>query len=95
MEREELQKQTKSKLIDLIFQLNKEKHLLEKENNDLRNVATRNRLEEYLYEDYISTKKELEDERNSNILNHRRIDELEELLRKYKCIVDRLGGKGE
>ena len=59
------------------------------------NPKLKSKFEEYMYSKYLDIIKQLEEERQYNRLNIEKINGLEELLDRYKNIVDKLGGKTE
>lgn len=93
MNREDLMKFTKEQLIDKLISYHKTNESLKFENSSLQAEITNRKLNDFLYDDYLETKKQLEYERQSNILNCDKIRELDELLDRYKSIVDKLGSQ--
>lgn len=92
MDRESLEKKKKEELIEII--LDKE-DMIKKLNDELyikNRELSRSRFEEYIYDDYVCVKEQLEQERVKASLNDARIEDLNELLERYKNIVDKLGG---
>lgn len=95
MERTELEKKKKEDLILII--LGMQKDIKEKDNTiyDLEKQVVKSKFEDYMYGKYLDITKQLEEERQYNRLNIEKINGLEELLDRYKNIVDKLGGKTE
>lgn len=95
MERTELEKKKKEDLILII--LGMQKDIKGKDNviYDLEKQVVKSKFEDYMYGEYVYLKECLESEREKAKLNDLRIQDLNELLEKYKNIVDRLGGKTE
>ena len=95
MERTELEKKKKEDLILII--LGMQKDIKEKDNTIyvLEKQVVKSKFEEYMYSKYLDIIKQLEEERQYNRLNIEKINGLEELLDRYKNIVDKLGGKTE
>lgn len=93
MERTELEKKKKEDLILII--LGMQKDIKEKDNTiyDLEKQVVKSKFEDYMYGKYLDITKQLEEERQYNRLNIEKINGLEELLDRYKNIVDKLGGK--
>lgn len=87
-----LRKLTKEQLIERILKYDDEKEKLEDEIYTLSNEMVKSRFNEYMYDDFLRMKEELENEFQKNRLNCEKIMQLEELLERYKNIVDRLGG---
>ena len=87
-----LRRLTKEQLIEDIKRYEEEKEKLEDEIYTLRNEMVKSRFNEYMYDDFLRMKEELENEFQKNRLNYEKIMQLEELLERYKNIVDRLGG---
>ena len=95
MERTELEKKKKEDLILIIIGMQKD--IKEKDNTIycLEKKVVKSKFEEYMYSKYLDITKQLEEERQYNRLNIEKINCLEELLDRYKNIVDKLGGKTE
>lgn len=87
-----LRKLTKEQLIERILKYDDEKEKLEDEIYTLRNEMVKSRFNEYMYDDFLRMKEELENEFQKNRLNCEKIMQLEDLLERYKNIVDKLGG---
>lgn len=92
MNKENLEKKKKEELIEIILKQENEKEKLEDEVYTLRGEMIKTKFHEYIYEDYIEVRKQIEEERYKNDMNCAKINQLEELLERYKNIVDKLGG---
>lgn len=95
MNREELIKKTKEELVKMLIDFMKTNDLLLKDNADLKEENSRRKIDTYIYDEFLSLKEMYENEKQANIQNCRVIQELSELLDRYKNIVDRLGGQKE
>ena len=95
MGREYLESLNKTQLIEIIIKYEGDKKRFEDEVNTLRKEIVQSKFNESMYEEYLDMKESLEIERQGNIFNISRIKELEELLDRYKNIVDKLGGSRE
>ena len=92
MERKELDKKKKEDLIFII--LGMQEDIKRKDNTiyDLEKQGVKSKFEDYMYGEYVYLKESLESEREKSKLNDLRIQDLNELLERYKNIVDKLGG---
>lgn len=95
MNTDELMKLTKEKLVDMIIKLNKTNKNLEDQNKYLEDEIINKRLNDFLYKDYLECKEELERQYSYNRQNENTIYELNELLERYKNIVDGFGVRYE
>ncbi|MBO5843445.1 MAG: hypothetical protein J6Q96_01095 [Bacteroidales bacterium] len=95
MNKEELLKKTKEELVKMLIEFMKVNEKLLDENNALFNENTKARIEPYIYNEFLRYKEMYESERQSNIHNTRSLQELSDLLDRYKHIVDKLGGRYE
>ena len=93
MSREELMKQTKEYIITLFLKCDEGNQRLKEENENLRREIDSKKVDEHLHKDYLEMKKELELTKELNNRNEFIINELQQLLDRYKHIVDRLGGE--
>lgn len=92
MNKEELMKFTKEQLIaHLLNSYDKIENLIT-ENKELLASCEKHRFNEYLYSDYLNMKEDLNRARDINDKNQFVITELQQLLDRYKNIVDKLGG---
>ena len=91
MDREYLESFKKENLIEIILQKEEKIKELEHEIDDLRVQISKSKFEDYIYDDYINTKELLETECDKRKLQDARIRDLNELLDRYKNIIDRLG----
>mgnify|MGYP003296925646 CR=1 FL=1 len=92
MTKEELMKQTKEELVKMLIDfMNTNEKLLE-ENKTLQIENDKVRIEPYIYNQFLQYKEMYENERIANINNQNVLVELNELLDRYKHIVDKLGG---
>ena len=93
MNREDLMKFTKEQLIKMLFDYQNQVERLEKNIDELHQNQVETRFKDYIYEDYVETKKQLNFQIQSNNLNQNKIEELYNLLDRYKSIVDKLGSQ--
>lgn len=92
MNKESLEKKKKEELIEII--LNKE-DMIKKLNDELYikdSELSKSRFNETMYDEYVDQKREIEMLRENERFNVTRLDDLQELLERYKNIVDKLGG---
>ena len=95
MSKEELLKKTKEELVKMIIDISYiNKNLLE-ENGKLETENKRLKIDPIIYEQFLEYKEKYEEEYQANSRNSVVIMELNDLLDRYKTIVDRLGGKYE
>jgi arginine deiminase len=95
MNKEELMKKTKEELVKMLIDFMKTNDTLLADNKELREENERRKIDTYIYNEFLSLKEMYEHERQANIQNGITINELNELLNRYKNIVDRLGGRYE
>lgn len=95
MDREYLESKKKDDLIEIILKYQEEISRLKDEVYSLQNNVVKNRFNENMYSEYLDMKENLEIQSQNNIFNNSRIRELEDLLDRYKNIVDKLGGSRE
>lgn len=95
MSREDYMKNTKEYLVTLLMKSDEVIEKLRNENADLYNQLSEKKFDEYLHRDYLHMKDRLEFVEDLNKQYEFRINELQQLLDRYKHIVDRLGGSNE
>lgn len=95
MDREYLESKKKDDLIEIILKYQEEISRLKDEVYSLQNNVVKNRFNENMYSEYLDMKENLKIQSQNNIFNNSRIRELEDLLDRYKNIVDKLGGSRE
>ena len=93
MSREELMKATKDTLVTMLLRSKDENENYRNVIEDLRKELASKNVDEYLHKNYLDMKKQLEIEQEQNSRNEFTIRELQQLLDRYKHIVDRLGGE--
>ena len=91
MKREDLEEKKKEDLIYMIIGMEEDIKIKEDQIHNLEKQISKSKFEDYIYDDYINTKELLANEYEKNRLNDARIRDLDELLDRYKNIVDRLG----
>lgn len=92
MDRAYLESLKKDELIELILEKEEIEKIHECKEHELKKEIVKSKFEDYIYKDYVNTKELLENERNIHIRLNDRVKDLEDLLEKYKNIVDKMGG---
>lgn len=95
MSREDYMKNTKEHLVNLLLKSDEVIEKLRNENNDLYRQLGEKKFDEFLHLEYMRTKEQLEEERGMNSKLEYTLRETQQLLDRYKNIVDRLGGINE
>ena len=89
---DELMRQNKSDLVVSVMVAEKCVKELKEEVERLLKENERLKIDDYIYRDYLEKKEMLEEERRNNVRNCQVINDLNDLLDRYKNIVDNLGG---
>lgn len=95
MSREDYMKNTKEHLVSLLLKSDECIEKLKHENNDLYRQLSEKKFDEFLHIEYMRTKEQLEEEKEQNRRLEYAYGETQQLLDRYKHIVDRLGGCNE
>lgn len=93
MSREDYMKNTKEHLVTLLMKSDEVINKLREENADLCRQLAEKKFDEFLHIEYMRTKEQLEEEREQNSRLEYAYGETQQLLDRYKHIVDRLGGE--
>lgn len=95
MTKEDYMKSTKEHLVNLLLKSDETIEKLKNENMDLYKQLGEKKFDEFLHLEYMRTKEQLEEEREMNSKLEYTLRETQQLLDRYKHIVDRLGGRDE
>lgn len=95
MSKEDYMKNTKEYLVTLLMKSDEVIEKLRNENTDLYKQLGERKFDEFLHIEYMRTKKQLEEEREQNSKLEYTLRETQQLLDRYKHIVDKLGGSNE
>lgn len=95
MSKEDYMKNTKEYLVNLLLKSDEVIEKLRNENNDLYRQLDEKKFDEFLHIEYMRTKEQLEEEKEQNRRLEYILKETQQLLDRYKHIVDRLGGINE
>ena len=95
MTKEDYMKSTKEHLVNLLLKSDETIEKLKNENIDLYKQLGEKKFDEFLHIEYMRTKEQLEEEKENNRRLEYAYGETQQLLDRYKHIVDKLGGINE
>lgn len=95
MRKEDYMKNTKEYLVTLLMKSDEVMEKLKNENTDLYKQLGEKKFDEFLHIEYLQTKEQLAYEKDMRGKLEYTLHETQQLLDRYKHIVDRLGGSNE
>lgn len=95
MTKEDYMKNTKEHLVNLLLKSDECLEKLRNENKDLYKQLGERKFDEFLHIEYMRTKEQLEEEQEKTSKLEYTLRETQQLLDRYKHIVDKLGGSDE